>query len=403
MRFICYLCSLFLLFAACKKDETAVSGKTFQDDLNFLKSYHKDLIVLGDSMAAQILIVPGYQARVMTSTTSGKTGKSFGWINYDLIRSGKIEKHINAFGGEERFWLGPEGGQFGLYFPQDSAFTFNNWQVPPAFDTEPFVVKNVYRDSAVFTRDLSIKNYSGTTFDLNISRTIKMFNESNLIKILQIEALPQDVKFGGFETRNKIINTGKETWKKETGLLSVWILSMLNATPNGVVAVPYREGTTDELGPVVTDDYFGKVPSERLVQKSGLLVFKADARQRSKIGVSGKRALPWIASYEPEEGILTLAQFSLGTASDSYVNSQWGIQENPFSGDAVNAYNDGPNDTGNQLGEFYELESSSPGAMLAPGDSLIHIHRTFHFTGSSKGLEQLFKSITRHELSEVKF
>ena len=403
MRFICYLCSLFLLFAACKKDETAVSGKTFQDDLNFLKSYHKDLIVLGDSMAAQILIVPGYQARVMTSTTSGKTGKSFGWLNYDLIRSGKIEKHINAFGGEERFWLGPEGGQFGLYFPQDSAFTFNNWQVPPAFDTEPFVVKNVYRDSAVFTRDLSIKNYSGTTFDLNISRTIKMFNESNLIKILQIEALPQDVKFGGFETRNKIINTGKETWKKETGLLSVWILSMLNATPNGVVAVPYREGTTDELGPVVTDDYFGKVPSERLVQKSGLLVFKADARQRSKIGVSGKRALPWIASYEPEEGILTLAQFSLGTASDSYVNSQWGIQENPFSGDAVNAYNDGPNDTGNQLGEFYELESSSPGAMLAPGDSLIHIHRTFHFTGSSKGLEQLFKSITRHELSEVKF
>jgi hypothetical protein len=394
---------LFLLFAACKKDETAVSGKTFQDDLNFLKSYHKDLIVLGDSMAAQILIVPGYQARVMTSTTSGKTGKSFGWLNYDLIRSGKIEKHINAFGGEERFWLGPEGGQFGLYFPQDSAFTFNNWQVPPAFDTEPFVVKNVYRDSAVFTRDLSIKNYSGTTFDLNISRTIKMFNESNLIKILQIEALPQDVKFGGFETRNKIINTGKETWKKETGLLSVWILSMLNATPNGVVAVPYREGTTDELGPVVTDDYFGKVPSERLVQKSGLLVFKADARQRSKIGVSGKRALPWIASYEPEEGILTLAQFSLGTASDSYVNSQWGIQENPFSGDAVNAYNDGPNDTGNQLGEFYELESSSPGAMLAPGDSLIHIHRTFHFTGSSKGLEQLFKSITRHELSEVKF
>jgi hypothetical protein len=403
MRIICYLCSLFLLIAACKKEKTTVPERTFQDDLNFLRSYHKDLVILGDSTAAQIIIAPGYQARVMTSTTSGKTGKSFGWINYDLIRSGKIEKHINAFGGEERFWLGPEGGQFGLYFPQDSAFNFNNWQVPPALDTEPFVVKNVYRDSAVFTRDLSIKNYSGTTFDLKISRTIKMFDESNLTKILQVEAIPKDIAFAGFETRNKIINTGKESWKKETGLISVWILSMLNATPNGVVAVPYREGTTDELGPVVTDDYFGKVPSGRLVQKSGLLVFKADARHRSKIGVSGKRALPWIASYEPKEGILTLAQFSLGSASDSYVNSQWGIQENPFSGDAVNAYNDGPNDTGNQLGEFYELESSSPGAMLAPGDSLIHIHRTFHFTGSSTGLEQLFKSITRHELSEVKF
>jgi len=33
----------------------------------------------------------------------------YGWINRELVASGKRQKHINAFGGEDRFWLaGPE-------------------------------------------------------------------------------------------------------------------------------------------------------------------------------------------------------------------------------------------------------------------------------------------------------
>jgi hypothetical protein len=36
----------------------------------------------------------------------------FGWINRKLIASRKIQPHINVFGGEDRFWIGPEGGQF---------------------------------------------------------------------------------------------------------------------------------------------------------------------------------------------------------------------------------------------------------------------------------------------------
>ncbi len=51
-----------------------------------------------------------------------------------------------------------------------------------------------------------------------------------------------------------------------------------------------------------------------------------------------------------------------------------------FSGDAVNSYNDGPID-GKQMGKFYEIESSSPAAALAPGTSMQHIHRTIHLKG----------------------
>ena len=53
---------------------------------------------------------PAYQGRVMTSTAEGDGGMSFGWINNELIDSNREEEHFHAFGGEERFWLGPEGG-----------------------------------------------------------------------------------------------------------------------------------------------------------------------------------------------------------------------------------------------------------------------------------------------------
>jgi len=38
----------------------------------------------------------------------GAHGFSFGWINRELIASGKAMPHINPYGGEERLWLGPE-------------------------------------------------------------------------------------------------------------------------------------------------------------------------------------------------------------------------------------------------------------------------------------------------------
>ena len=111
---------------------------TFGFDLQFLKQYHKDLILLGDGLdsGAQIIILPAYQGRVMTSTADGNGGMSFGWINYELIDSNKEEEHFHAFGGEERFWLGPEGGQFSIFFKKDHPFDFDHWYVPKAIDTE---------------------------------------------------------------------------------------------------------------------------------------------------------------------------------------------------------------------------------------------------------------------------
>jgi len=370
--------------------QAAMSYKkgTFGYDLDFLKQHHKDLVLLhDDSNKAQLIVLPAYQGRVMTSTAAGNDGSSFGWINYDLISSGKKAEHIHAFGGEERFWLGPEGGQFSIYFKKGVEFKYDNWLVPKEIDTEPFTLTSSSQTEAKFEKEMHLENYSGTKFDLLVNRNVSILNKAKTDSLLGL-SIPAEIEVVAFETENILTNKGNAAWTKKTGLLSVWILSMLNASEKTTVAVPYQQGDENKLGKVVTDDYFGKVPGDRLKVNDGLILFKADSKYRSKIGISPERAKPVVASYDATNGVLTIATFSLGEHNADYVNSLWEIQKEPFKGDAVNSYNDGPVN-GSQMGQLYEIESSSPAAALAPGKSLIHYHRTIHLRGPKEDLNAI--------------
>ncbi len=359
---------------------------TFGYDLEFLKQYHKDLIVLGGDEAA-VIILPAYQGRVMTSTTGGMNDLSFGWVNHELIAAGKPAEHMNAFGGEERVWLGPEGGQFSVYFKKGTEFTYDNWFVPAAFDTEPFDLIDASSSHASFKKAMRLQNYSGNVFELEINRTIRLLNTNNIENVLGI-VIPDKVKAVGFESENSLTNTGNAVWDKEYGMLSIWILCMLNASNKTNVAIPYKQGDNSTLGKIVTDDYFGKVPADRLQAANGMIVFKADANHRSKIGISPARAMPLAVSYDAINQVLTVTRFTLPEGATDYVNSLWQLQEEPFAGDAVNAYNDGPIN-GHQMGRFYEVESSSPAAALTPGEAMIHRNAVVHFTGDAKGLNEI--------------
>jgi hypothetical protein len=373
---------------------------TFGYDLKFLKKYHKDLILLGDESdaAAQIIILPAYQGRVMTSTAEGDGGMSFGWINYELIDSNREEEHFHAFGGEERFWLGPEGGQFSIYFKKGDPFDFDYWYVPKAIDTEPFILVSASKTEANFQREISLKNYTGFEFNLRVTRNIRLLSKTEIPLLLGVP-IPENLQIVGFESNNSITNTGNTPWTKETGLLSIWILSMFNAGDKTTIAVPYKQGNEADLGKIVTDDYFGKVPMDRLKIKNGFIFLNADANYRSKIGISPKRALPILASFDRVNDVLTIAQFSLPEYPADYVNSLWEMQENPFDGDVVNAYNDGSID-GKQMGKFYELESSSPAATLNIGESVHHSHRTIHLKGNIKDLDEITQTLLGIHLSE---
>jgi len=359
---------------------------TFGYDLAFLKKHHNNAIQLKNGDAS-LIVLPKYQGRVMTSTAEGDKGFSFGWINHDLIASGQPTPHFNAFGGEERFWLGPEGGQFSIYFKPGAPFTFDNWYVPPSLDTEAFDIVSTTSTEALFNKKIHLLNYSGTIFDLEVNRKIKLLSTQNITETLGIK-IGASIKTVGFETENNVKNIGKAAWTKKTGLLSIWILSMLQANDQTTVFVPFKKGDASTLGKIVTDDYFGKLDSSRLTVNDGYLLFKADAKQRSKIGVSPLRALPMAASYDAQNKVLTIVQFTLPSNTIDYVNSLWQIQDEPYKGDALNAYTDGPVD-GKQMGKFYELEGSSPAMALLPGGSQTHVQKTIHLKGNEADLNTI--------------
>ncbi len=299
---------LICLAASCKskpqktatmKTNDSVSG-TFGRDLDFLNRY-KETILLSDSLGqAQVVIIPGWQARVMTSTTSGKDGFSFGWINYKLISSGKNTPHINAYGGEERLWLGPEGGQFSIYFAKGVKQEFSNWFVPAELDTVGFDLVSKSNTQASFRKEFSVVNYSGTLFNIGIERKINLLDHKATGKSLGMD-LPGSVKSVAYQTDNVLSNLGNHAWTRETGMLSVWMLSMLNPSPEVTIFIPYIIDAENKQGTIVHDDYFGKVPSDRLLVEKGIIYFKADGKFRSKIGIPPQRASEFSGSYDATE------------------------------------------------------------------------------------------------------
>lgn len=383
-----------------KVDENELNKGTFAYDLDFLKKNYADLVVLKDG-DAKVIISPALQGRVMTSTANGDKGQSFGWLNYDLIASGEQMEHINPTGGEERFWLGPEGGQFSIYFKPETTFDFENWYVPSELDTEPFELVSNNTLEATFEKNMRLVNYSKTIFDIKVDRTIRLIDKTQGADALGID-VPEAVAMVGFESKNTLTNTGNNTWNKESGMLSIWILSMLNSSEGITVIIPFKTGEASELGKIVNDDYFGKVPNDRLRILDSVLLFNGDGKQRGKIGVSPLRAKPLMGSYDSKNKVLSVALFTLPHGNTDYVNSQWAHQESPFEGDVVNSYNDGPLEDGTQLGPFYELESSSPAASLKSNEKIVHRHQTYHFEGNEVVLNTIATQLFGVSLLDLK-
>jgi hypothetical protein len=368
---------------------------TFVDDLAFLDSRVQTLVLSDASGNAKVALVPAWQGRIVTSTAQGDRGASFGWINRELVASGELAPHINVFGGEDRFWIGPEGGQFSIFFPKGSAFDYEHWQTPAPIDSEPFELVQRSSERALFSKEFRLVNWSGTAFDVGVTREIALVDPASILGA----PLPGNLQAVAFESRNTLTNRGPVAWTRGTGLLSIWIPGMLKATPSTTVVVPFEKGVPGES---VNDVYFGKVPADRLVVRDSVAFFRADAACRSKIGIAPNRAKPVLGSWDAQNGVLTIVRFSFDPRAQGYVNSLWKLQDDPYGGDVVNSYNDGPALPGKpQLGQFFELESSSPALALAPGQSHTHVHSTVHLVGEHKALDMFARNVLGASLSEI--
>ncbi len=369
---------------------------TFGHDVNFLKKYDTALIQLTSlDGLAQILVSPKYQGKVFTSTAEGLEGQSFGWVNYKAFDA-PIDPHINAYGGEDRLWLGPEGGKFSLYFKPGVKQEFENWHTPTAFDIESWTLKSQMGNKIAMTKDMDLKNYANTRFQMTVDREVELLDLSAIETLLEV-TLNKDVKSVGFKTINSITNKGQNIWDETSGAPCTWNLDMFTPSEKCTIIIPYLATGT---GKIATTDYFGEIPADRIKFQNGVLFFKADGKSRGKLGIVPPRVKNVAGSYDGIHNVLTIAKFDVDNMG-KYLNQEWRTDRAPFSGDGMNAYNDGPLEDGSQLGPFYEIESVSPAAFLKPGEKQTHQHSVFHFTGDKAALSAIAKKVFGTTLEEI--
>ena len=178
--------------------------KTYGEERSFLESCGVRVVELSDeSGRARVCLVPAWQGRVMTSTAAGTGGPGYGWINRSLIASGVRKSRFNPFGGEERLWLGPEGGPFSLYFAPGAEQVYANWQVPAALDTEPFRVVGRDARQVRFEAEMSLRNAAGTRFEIGVARRVELLSHRQA-EVSLGRVLPPELALVAYRSENSL-------------------------------------------------------------------------------------------------------------------------------------------------------------------------------------------------------
>lgn len=409
-RFVHPLLIIMIVVSSCNNESkkklnnsdtmSSYQQGSFGYDHNFLQQSDDSLVVLSDKTGnARVIVSPKYQAKVFTSTADGDSGLSFGWVNYKAF-TGAVDAHMNAYGGENRLWLGPEGGRFSLFFKPGDSMVFTNWKTPPAIDTEPWTVTDKTDVMVNMQKSMHLINYNNTPLDVMVDRSVKILSLPDISQLISF-SLDPTVKAVGYQTENRITNKGNQAWTESTGMPCIWMLDMFKPSPATVIVIPFKKTKAEEFEKVATTNYFGQIPPDRIKHTEDILFFKADGKSRGKLGVNPVKAKPVAGSYDAENNVLTITLFETDSSA-KYLNQEWNTSKPSFSGDAVNAYNDGPLADGTQMGPFYEIESVSPAAFLKPGQSLSHNHTVIHFTGEEKVLDQIAIKLLGISLEEIK-
>jgi hypothetical protein len=411
-KLTCYLGSILLLAAAvgaAQAEEQKGKTMSYGEVRDFL-SQHTKVVELKNDSGAGVVITPDWQGRVMTSTCGGNDGPSFGFVNSDYVKEGKLDLHMNNFGAENRLWFCPEGGPYSLWFKPGVEQVMKNWFTPPAFNEGGWKVVSEPKDGdqrVTMAVNMKFQNTNSTNFDIDVTRAVNLLSSDEFSKLFgasaaELVAKP-GVKMVAYQTVDEFTNRGPD-FTKEKGLISMWILGMMNAGPKAIIIAPYKAGSEEQLGPVVKSDYFGAVPADRLKVTPEAVLFRADANFRSKMGISQRRVKNVLGSIDFENKVLTLVSFTMpeDPTSVDYMNNMWGVpQAKPYTGDVANAYNDGPNDLGKRMGSFYEIESISPAKELKTGESLSHTHRTIHIQADMDTLRKIAKDTLDVDLDAV--
>src|SRR5262249_27095312 len=137
-----------------ERGSSSMPRTTFTSDVAFLSRFGP-LKILEAPGGGRVAVSANYQGRGMTSAVEPE-GRSLGFVNRHFIEEAKTGTQFDNYGGEDRFWLGPEGGQFALYFPPGKPFAFANWQTPRGMQEGTWETKDATSTAVSFLRRMEI-------------------------------------------------------------------------------------------------------------------------------------------------------------------------------------------------------------------------------------------------------
>lgn len=378
---------------------------SFGQDMAFCKKYGVETLLLSQDDTI-VAVSPALQGRVLTSSFAGMDGASLGWINRVELAYKKSDLQKVQLGGEDRFWVGPQGGENSIFFPVGSIVNESSWRIPAFLTSESWnlVAKNAYR--AKFEKSAEFENIKGTKFKVKAEREVSVLNRKHAADILGV-VIPENVKMVAFQSFNKLTNMGSSPWTAKTGLLNISTQSCFNANRKTNAFVPYRAGEPAKLGDIVRDNFYGASldidNKERLVVDPSFIAFRTDGKRLSYIGVSSRRSEGIALSYDDANAILTVIFYIKPTDVRAYLQSSWRKSVSEYDGDAISVFNNGPVAGSNAPADaYYEISSYSPALALESGKSQFHLQRTFHFHGSEFDLGQISTALVGLSINQLR-
>lgn len=373
----------------------------FTDVVDLLASTDNAPILLRHpATCAAVAVAPSLVGRVMCSTFDSSAGEANAWVNQAAIEKGKVDPVFNNFGGEERFWLGPEGGPFGLMFGQKKS-SFDNYLVQPGMTSLSYQVAGKDERSVTLKAEMALRNTRKTEFSLRVERRISLLADSPYA--VEIPGTADSV---AFQSENVVTNIGGAPWTRESGTLAMWCLGQFLEHPHLSVIVPVRPAGGGFSSAPTVDEYFkdfclgGVFPPERRINYDGHVILKADGKVRGKIGVKKERAGGRLGSYNPNNEHLILVDHDFYPESD-YATGYWRSYSDAFDGDALSVYIDGPEKLGGPTGLSYELETMSPALFLKPGQSFAYRNRTFHLRAGRESVGFVCRRFLKAEIDQM--
>ena len=117
----------------------------------------------------------------------------------------------------------------------------DNWFTPPAFNEGAWKVVSAANEPLRHGHDDEASKRLGTQFHLDVSRGVRLLGTSDLKQMLGESAAKKiaaaGVKSVAYETDNRLTNRGADM-TREKGLVSIWILGMMNCGPEPSSSFP---------------------------------------------------------------------------------------------------------------------------------------------------------------------